>query len=94
MQKDKVKAQENGNYLANKKLICHCKTVSSDDVPATLKFKAGTNNIVCSHCALFTYVNILIAFCECVYSVSNLLLCTDVIDSEGEGLETGYFSVY
>ena len=71
---DIVKAQGNGNYLANKKLICHCKTVSSDDVSAKLKFNAGTNNIMYSHCA-FTYVNILIAIFECVYSVINLLLC-------------------
>ena len=58
---DKVKAQENGNcafclkqeiryikyttkYLTSK-VICHCKTVSTDDVPKTLKLNAGTSSI-------------------------------------------------
>ena len=45
----KIKAQENRNYLANKKKliqVCHCKTVSTDDVlAATLKLNAGTSSV-------------------------------------------------
>ena len=44
----KIKAQENRNYLAKKIIIqvCHCKTVSTDNVlAATLKLNAGTSSV-------------------------------------------------